>query len=329
MVCLGGYGTHWVPSVQLDELCTMLWDMVRYHNYDIRSPYNRDAALWVANQTAILFPTDARALRDRRVAQGRLVAPGSDSKAAGTSQNGSAPSASGDGRPPSKTAEAGEPSPSTINRVRMLIQRYSRAFSDGSATDRGGSPPAPATAAATNEAPTAQPAGSQDALGSLDEPSSRGETAAAPPTLDSGPPPAPDSGPAHLLASAQPPRREEDSDEGVFHPGKRAGRSCRSAGSADASGWFRRRNRLHRMSVTVRIAAGARGSQRWTTHRNRSPVCPRRLPRRLLALRPRHQGKARGARCSSHIHDLSAGCRSRNAPPPFGSTTTTATAGSG
>ena len=27
MVCLGGYGTHWVPSVQLDELCMMLWDM--------------------------------------------------------------------------------------------------------------------------------------------------------------------------------------------------------------------------------------------------------------------------------------------------------------
>ena len=32
MVCLGGYGTHWVPSVQLDELCVMLWDMARYHN---------------------------------------------------------------------------------------------------------------------------------------------------------------------------------------------------------------------------------------------------------------------------------------------------------
>ena len=63
MVCLGGYGTHWVPSVQLDELCIMLWDMARYHNYDIRSPYNRDAALWVANQTTILFPTDQRPLR--------------------------------------------------------------------------------------------------------------------------------------------------------------------------------------------------------------------------------------------------------------------------
>ena len=49
----GGYGTHWVPSVQLDDLCVMLWDMARYHNYDIRSPYNRESALWVAGQTNV------------------------------------------------------------------------------------------------------------------------------------------------------------------------------------------------------------------------------------------------------------------------------------
>ena len=43
----------------------MLWDMARYHNYDIRSPYNREAALlWVANQSAFVFPLDARPLRD-------------------------------------------------------------------------------------------------------------------------------------------------------------------------------------------------------------------------------------------------------------------------
>ncbi len=72
MVCLGGYGTHWVPSVQLDELCIMLWDMARYHNYDIRSPYNRDAALWVASQANFLFPTDGRPLRDLRAAVGRI-----------------------------------------------------------------------------------------------------------------------------------------------------------------------------------------------------------------------------------------------------------------
>jgi ubiquitin-protein ligase len=72
MVCLGGYGTHWVPSLNLDELCGMLWDMARFHNYDIRSPYNREAALWVANQSSFLFPLDSRALRDLRVALGRV-----------------------------------------------------------------------------------------------------------------------------------------------------------------------------------------------------------------------------------------------------------------
>ena len=56
MVCLGGYGTHWVPSLHLDELCIMLWDMARFHNYDIRSPYNREAALWVANQIDVPLP---------------------------------------------------------------------------------------------------------------------------------------------------------------------------------------------------------------------------------------------------------------------------------
>jgi ubiquitin-protein ligase len=72
MVCLGGYGTHWVPSLNLDELCGMLWDMARFHNYDIRSPYNREAALWVANQTTYRFPLDARPLRDLRTALGRV-----------------------------------------------------------------------------------------------------------------------------------------------------------------------------------------------------------------------------------------------------------------
>jgi ubiquitin-protein ligase len=73
MVCLGGYGTHWVPSLNLDELCGMLWDMARYHNYDIRSPYNRDAALWVANQSTFRFPLDVRPLRDLRAALGRIA----------------------------------------------------------------------------------------------------------------------------------------------------------------------------------------------------------------------------------------------------------------
>jgi len=89
MVCLGGYGTHWVPSVQLDELCIMLWDMVRYHNYDIRSPYNRDAALWVASQTTFRFPTDGRPLRDLRAALGRIL-PSSTQKGPDTPPQGGA-----------------------------------------------------------------------------------------------------------------------------------------------------------------------------------------------------------------------------------------------
>ena len=72
LVCLGGYNTHWVPSLQLDELCEMLWDMARYHNYDLRSPYNRDAALWASSQSTYAFPVDQRPLRDLRFARGRV-----------------------------------------------------------------------------------------------------------------------------------------------------------------------------------------------------------------------------------------------------------------
>lgn len=65
VVCLGGYGTHWVPSLSLDELCSMLWDMVRYRNFDVDSPYNREAALWAKTQTRFSFPLDERPIRDR------------------------------------------------------------------------------------------------------------------------------------------------------------------------------------------------------------------------------------------------------------------------
>ncbi len=75
MICLGAYGTHWVPSLALDELCVMLWDMARYQNYDIRSPYNREAALWTANQTAHRFPMDGRPLRDLRTGAPRVEPP--------------------------------------------------------------------------------------------------------------------------------------------------------------------------------------------------------------------------------------------------------------
>ena len=64
-VCLGGYGTYWVPSLTLDELCHMLWDMIRYENYDETSPYNREAALWAKTQSQYILPLDERPLRDR------------------------------------------------------------------------------------------------------------------------------------------------------------------------------------------------------------------------------------------------------------------------
>jgi hypothetical protein len=65
VVCLGGYGTHWVPSLTLDKLCSMLWDMIRYKNFDIESPYNRDAALWIRTQNQFSLPLDTRSIRDR------------------------------------------------------------------------------------------------------------------------------------------------------------------------------------------------------------------------------------------------------------------------
>lgn len=73
VVCLGGYGTYWVPSLSLDELCTMLWDMIRYANYDPNSPYNRDAAIWAKHQTDYVLPLDGRPIRDRIAAKPRPI----------------------------------------------------------------------------------------------------------------------------------------------------------------------------------------------------------------------------------------------------------------
>ncbi len=136
MVCLGGYGTHWVPSVQLDELCTMLWDMLRYHNYDIRSPYNRDAALWVAQQQLIRFPTDARPLRDLRAALGRVA-----SASAGSGKSGPAArsGANGSDRSASEAASKGK-----LSRVRHFAQRYGRIFGTPENPVLAGSEPADA-----------------------------------------------------------------------------------------------------------------------------------------------------------------------------------------
>jgi hypothetical protein len=65
VVCLGGFGTHWVPSLTLSEMCIMLWDMIRFKNFDTESPYNREAALWAKQQTEFRFPLDPRPLRNR------------------------------------------------------------------------------------------------------------------------------------------------------------------------------------------------------------------------------------------------------------------------
>jgi len=67
LVCLGGYSTHWVPSLRLDDLCLMLWDMIRYRNFDIGSPYNRLAAEWAKTQRHYILPLDPRPLRDQGV----------------------------------------------------------------------------------------------------------------------------------------------------------------------------------------------------------------------------------------------------------------------
>jgi ubiquitin-protein ligase len=130
MVCLGGYGTHWVPSIQLDELCNMLWDMARYHNYDIRSPYNRDAALWVASQTTFLFPTDSRPLRDLRAAMGRIE-PHTNSQSDGDhAKSGTAPASSSTPTPGTAEVEARAPA-----RVREFMKRYRTLFTKSTAVE--------------------------------------------------------------------------------------------------------------------------------------------------------------------------------------------------
>ena len=65
VVCLGGYGTDWVPSLTLSKMVEMLWDMVRYANFDANSPYNRKAATWAREQTEYALPLDGRTIRDR------------------------------------------------------------------------------------------------------------------------------------------------------------------------------------------------------------------------------------------------------------------------
>ena len=95
------------------------------------------------------------------------------------------------------------------------------------------------------------------------------------------------------------------------HPGGLSGRSSRSAGSAAASGWFRRRNRLHRMNVTVRVAAGTRGSQ------NGPPTAINPRPARGVCRRGRRPSgrSTRKSPNQSVSRDPAAGCRSRKLFP--------------
>ncbi|MEK6236059.1 MAG: ubiquitin-conjugating enzyme E2, partial [Planctomycetales bacterium] len=66
-VCLGGYTKHWVPSLGLDELCLMLWDMIRFANYDVGNPYNRESANWMSMQKHYRLPLDHRPLRNLKI----------------------------------------------------------------------------------------------------------------------------------------------------------------------------------------------------------------------------------------------------------------------
>jgi hypothetical protein len=42
----------------------MLWDMIRYANFDVNSPYNREAAGWTRMQDDYRLPVDPRPIRD-------------------------------------------------------------------------------------------------------------------------------------------------------------------------------------------------------------------------------------------------------------------------
>ena len=117
VVCLGGYGTHWVPSLNLDELCVMLWDMIRYANYDVESPYNREAALWARTQAEYRFPVDHRPLRDKlaknKMANDLLPLATPVAKPKAKSSRGSSPDRSP--QPPVRPASPAPPRPAATS----------------------------------------------------------------------------------------------------------------------------------------------------------------------------------------------------------------------
>jgi len=64
-VCLGNYFSEWSPAAGVVGICGILWDMARWANFNINSPYNGDAAMWFRHQTKYRFPIDVRSLRDK------------------------------------------------------------------------------------------------------------------------------------------------------------------------------------------------------------------------------------------------------------------------
>ncbi|MCI0360667.1 MAG: hypothetical protein L0211_19495 [Planctomycetaceae bacterium] len=121
VVCLGGYGTYWVPSLTLDELCVMLWDMIRYENYDETSPYNREAAGWIKNQIHYRLPLDPRPLRDRKAGYAEPIAadivadaPKFKGKVKKESSAGNRRGRSSAGTPPVRTEPAPRPVPPPV-----------------------------------------------------------------------------------------------------------------------------------------------------------------------------------------------------------------------
>ena len=117
VVCLGGYGTNWVPSLQLDELCVMLWDMIRYKNYDVESPYNREAAMWAREQIDFRLPLDDRPLRNRVASRSNEVV--------------TAQVVNGDKSPPPVIMEVSSKSDKPVEEVMVEVVDQPREDNDG------------------------------------------------------------------------------------------------------------------------------------------------------------------------------------------------------
>lgn len=49
LVCLGQLGERYLPSLGLARIVNMLAEMIQWHNFDLRDPFNKDAAEWAAN----------------------------------------------------------------------------------------------------------------------------------------------------------------------------------------------------------------------------------------------------------------------------------------